>query len=205
MENFAAFPATLTLIAVNVGASVLAWLSPPFMLGNLFHVASIREKREYHRLITSGFLHGGVFHLLINMFVLFQFGRYIEYQLGIVSFLIVYFAALIGGNLWALLENFRDPDYRALGASGATSGIILSFCLFQPFAMLLFFVIPMPAIVFGILFIVISSVLAQRENRVIGHEAHIGGGIAGLVATIIVAPQILSIFSRQVAAVLGGG
>ena len=139
------------------------------------------------------------------MFVLFQFGRFIEYQLGTLSFLIVYFASLLGGNLWALMENFRSPDYRALGASGATSGIILSFCLFQPFAMLLFFVIPMPAVVFAIVFIVISVILAQNENRVIGHEAHIGGGLAGVLATIAVEPRALGHFAEQVSAVLGGG
>ena len=204
METFYAFPATLTLIAANIAASVLAWLHAPFLNGNLFHVEAIREKREYHRLLTSGFLHGGVFHLLINMFVLFQFGRYIEIQLGTGPYLIVYFAALLGGNLWALMENFRAPDYRALGASGATSGIILSFCLFQPFAWLVFFIIPMPAIVFAILFIAISVVLAQRENRIIGHEAHIGGAIFGIIATLVVAPQTLSIFGEQVAAILGG-
>ena len=204
MENFALFPATLTLIAVNVAASIYAWLNPRFLLANLFHIEAVLKNRQYHRLISSGFLHGGVSHLLINMFVLFQFGRFIEYQLGTPSFLIVYFASLLGGNLWALMENFRSPDYRALGASGATSGIILSFCLFQPFAMLLFFIIPMPAVVFAIVFIVISVILAQNENRVIGHEAHIGGAVAGIIATIAVAPQSLSIFSEQISAFLGG-
>lgn len=205
MENFSLFPATLTLIALNVAVSIYGWLNPKFLLANLFHVEAVRRNREYHRLLTSGFLHGGVFHLLINMFVLFQFGRYIEYELGTPAFVFVYAAALLGGNLWALLENYNAPDYRALGASGATSGIILAFCLFKPFAMLLFFIIPMPAIVFGILFIAISVILAQRENRVIGHEAHIGGAIAGLVATIVVAPQSLSVFSQQVSQMIGGG
>ena len=204
MESFAQFPATLALIAANVLVSVFGWLSPAFLTGNLFHVAAIRQKREWHRMLTAGFLHGGLFHLLINMFVLFQFGGFVEYWIGTVNFIIVYFAALIGGNLWALMENFRVPDYRALGASGATSGIILSFCLFQPFATLFFFIIPMPAVVFAILFIVISAFLAQRESRVIGHEAHIGGGIAGILATIAVEPGALAHFGEQVSAFLGG-
>ncbi|MGB3624587.1 MAG: rhomboid family intramembrane serine protease [Henriciella sp.] len=205
MEQLTLFPATLTLIAINVAASLYAWANPKFLMGNLFWVQGVREKREYHRFLTAGFLHGGVFHLLINMFVLFQFGRIIEDILGTPKFLIVYFAALLGGNAWAYLENFRKPDYRALGASGATSGIILSFCLFLPFATLLFFVIPMPAVVFAVAFIGISILLAQNENRVIGHEAHLGGAIFGLVATMIVEPRSLSIFSDQVARVLGGG
>ena len=102
MDSFNLFPATLILIAVNVIASTLAWLNPAFLTANLFHISPIREKREYHRLVTAGFLHGGVFHLLINMFVLYQFGGFVEYTLGTPKFLIVYFAALLGGNLWAL-------------------------------------------------------------------------------------------------------
>ena len=205
MEALSQYPATLTLIAANVLASLYAWLNPAFLMGNLFHVAAIRQKNEWHRIVTAGFLHGGVFHLLINMFVLFQFGSIIEYSIGTGKFLVIFWAALLGGNLWALLENFRKPDYRALGASGATSGIILSFCLFAPFTMLFFIIIPMPAIVFAILFIVISAILAQREDRVIGHEAHIGGGLAGLLATIAVEPRALTQFGEQVSAVLGGG
>lgn len=205
MELLTQFPATLALIAANVLVSLYGWLSPPFLMGNLFHVAAIRQNREWHRLITAGFLHGGVFHLLINMFVLFQFGGVVERIIGTGGFLIVYFAALLGGNLWALLENFRKPDYRALGASGATSGIILSFCLFAPFAMLYVIIIPMPAILFAIVFIGVSAFLAQREDKVIGHEAHIGGAIAGLVATILVEPRALAAFGEQVSAYLGGG
>lgn len=205
MESFYQIPATLTLIGVNVFASLYAWSNPQFLMGNLFDVAAVRQRKEYYRLITAGFLHGGVFHLLINMFVLFQFGGIVESILGTPRFLVVYFAALIGGNVWALLENLNNPDYRALGASGATSGIILSFCLFLPFAMLFVFVIPMPAVVFAVLFIVISAMLAQRENRVIGHEAHIGGALAGLIATIIVEPRSLARFGEQVASVLAGG
>ena len=205
MESFSLYPATLTLIAANVLASIYAWLNPGFLIGNLFHVAAIRQRGEWHRLLTAGFLHGGVFHLLINMFVLFQFGSMIEYWIGTPKFLIVYFAALLGGNLWALMENFRRLDYRALGASGATSGIILSFCLFAPFAMLYFIIIPIPAVLFAILFIVISAMLAQREDRVIGHEAHIGGGLAGVLATIAVQPSALARFGEQISSFLGGG
>ena len=174
---------------------------------NLFHVGPILQGREWHRIVTSGFLHGGFFHLLINMYVLYGFGRLLEHPnvLGTGGFLIVYGAALLGGSFWSLLENRRKPDYRALGASGATSGIILSVCLFAPFATLILFVIPMPAVVFGVVFIVLSAVLAQRENKVIGHEAHLGGALAGLIATMLVRPDALSIFSEQVAARLGGG
>lgn len=206
MESISLFPATLTLIAANVLASLYAWLNPAFLMANVFDIAAIRQKHEWHRLVTSGFLHLNTFHLLINMFVLFQFGAVVETTIGTMGFLIVYAAALLGGNLWALLENFRTPTYRALGASGAVSGVVFSFCLFAPLTLLwVFFILPLPAFVFAVLFIVISTILAQRENRMFGHEAHIGGALAGVLATIAVEPASLSYFASQVASFFGGG
>ncbi|MEM1087917.1 MAG: rhomboid family intramembrane serine protease [Pseudomonadota bacterium] len=205
MDTLLQSPATFALIAANVIASFIAFSNPRFMDQNLFHVGPILHGKQWYRTVTSGFLHGDGFHLLMNMYVLYLFGRILEAQvLGTIGFLIVYFVSLIGGSAWSLLENRHKPDYRALGASGATSGLILSFCLFAPFAMLVLIVIPMPAIIFGALFIFISAMLAQRDNKVIGHEAHLGGALAGLLITMLVEPSALSIFSEQVVARLGG-
>ena len=206
MEEFAIIPVTSTLIAANVIASLIALFNLAFMEKNLFHVGPIRDNREYHRMLTSGFLHGGLLHLFVNMYVLYMFGGYVEYELGAVSYLIVYFAALIGGNAWALLENKNKPTYRALGASGATSGIVMAFILFRPFEQLMIFPIPffMPAVIIGVLFVVASAILSQRENKAIGHEAHLGGALAGILATIAVEPDTLSSFSAEVARALGG-
>ena len=207
MEQISAFPVTAMLVAANLAASFLAFSNPAFMNGNLFHVGPIVRGKEYHRLLTSGFLHGGLLHLFINMYVLWSFGSLIEGAFGPTKYLIIYFASLLGGNLWSLMENKSKPNYRALGASGATSGIILSFTLLAPFQELYIFPIPipMPAVLLAVLFIVVSAVLAQRENKVIGHEAHLGGALVGILATIAVEPRVLSHFSEQVARVLGGG
>ncbi|GAB5458573.1 MAG: rhomboid family intramembrane serine protease [Henriciella sp.] len=207
MEQIMAYPATSLLIAANVVASLIALSNRPFMEKNLFHVGPILQQREWHRMLTSGFLHGGLLHLFVNMYVLYMFGSLIEGALGTFGYLIVYFAALLGGNLWSLLENKIKPAYRALGASGATSGIVMSFTLFAPFESLYFFPIPIPipAVILAVIFIVASAILARRENKVIGHEAHLGGALAGILATIAVEPRALSIFSNQIAQALGGG
>ncbi len=206
MDQFMLIPVTSLLIVGNVIASFIALSNPRFLDKNLFHVGPILERREWHRMVTSGFLHGGILHLFVNMYVLFMFGGFVERVMGPVSYVIVYFAALLGGNAWALLENKNKPSYRALGASGATSGIVMSFILFRPFEPLMIFPIPffMPAVVLGILFVVGSAILAQRENKAIGHEAHLGGALAGIIATIIVVPGALSSFSNEVARALGG-
>ncbi len=206
MEQFLLTPVTSLLIAGNVIASLIALSNPSFMERNLFHVGPILDRREWHRMVTSGFLHGGIIHLFVNMYVLFMFGGFIEQVVGPVAYLIIYFAALLGGNAWALLENKSKPSYRALGASGATSGIVMSFILFRPFEPLMIFPIPffMPAVVLGIVFVVASAILSQRDNKTIGHEAHLGGALAGILATIALQPGALSNFSSEVARALGG-
>lgn len=207
MDQFMLIPVTSLLIAANVIASLFALSNAKFMEKNLFHVGPILSQREWHRMVTSGFLHGGILHLFVNMYVLFMFGGFVERTVGTASFLIIYFLALLGGNAWALLENKNKPFYRALGASGATSGIVMSFILFRPFEPLMIFPIPffMPAVVLGLIFVVGSAILAQRENKTIGHEAHLGGALAGILTTIVLVPGAFTNFSTQIAAALGGG
>ncbi|MEE2929273.1 MAG: rhomboid family intramembrane serine protease [Pseudomonadota bacterium] len=206
MDQLLLTPVTAILIAANTVASLIALSSGRFMEKNLFHVAAVLREKEWHRMVTSGFLHGGLLHLLVNMYVLYLFGGFVERAMGSTGYLIVYFGALIGGNAWALLENKNKPFYRALGASGATSGIVMSFILFRPFEPLMIFPIPffMPAVVLGVAFIVVSAVLAQRENKTIGHEAHLGGALAGLLLTILLEPAAFANFAGEISQALGG-
>ncbi|MFN7055435.1 rhomboid family intramembrane serine protease [Hyphomonas sp.] len=199
-----AFPVTLTLIALNVIASLIAFRNARFFNQNVLWVEPMRERGEWHRLISSGFLHVNGPHLFLNMFGLFMFGPVIERVLGGTNFLLVYLAALIGGSLWGYQWNRDNPDYRAAGASGALSGIVLAFCIIDPFSILLvFFVLPMWGIVFGIVYIGISYLFSQRADRVIGHEAHLGGAVTGLVTALLVEPRIWTNFVNQLAERIG--
>jgi len=181
-------PITFILLAANVLASFIAFSNPGFLSANLLTTNGVRAG-EVQRLLTSGFIHGSGVHLFVNMLTLYFFGPYLEQMLGPVNYLIVYFGALIGGSAWALVENWKNPNYAALGASGAISGVIVSFCVFEPFAMLyIFFAIPMPAIVFAVLYIAFSAAMTGRANKRIAHEAHLGGALAGLALTLILVP-----------------
>jgi len=200
MDSLIASPVTLGLLVLNVIASLIAFQNPRFMDQNILWIRPMRDRGEWYRALSSGFLHVNGPHLLLNMYGLFLFGPICEYVLGGVGFAIVYFASLIGGSVWAYLHNQNSPEYRAAGASGALSGMVLAFCLFEPFAILLaFFVIPMWGIVFGVLYVAISYAFSMRENRVIGHEAHLGGAVAGIIATLIVRPETWSEFVAQAA------
>ena len=204
MDSLFASPVTLGLLVVNVIASMIAFRNEAFMQQNILWVGPMRERGEWYRGISSGFLHVNQLHLFLNIYGLWLFGPICEYVLGGVGFVIVYFASLAGGSVWAYIHNRNSPDYRAAGASGALSGIVLAFCLFEPFAILLaFFVIPMWGIVFGVLYVAISYAFSMRENRIIGHEAHLGGAVAGVIATLLVRPETFSEFVAQAAARFG--
>ena len=159
MEQLAQAPVTVSLIVANVLISVAAWQNASMLNRGLFHIAPMRAANQWERGITSGFLHANGMHLFFNMYVLWIFGSVLEHPrvLGSVNFAIIYAVALIGGSAWTFLENLRNPDYRALGASGAVSGVILSFCLFAPLQQLYVFgIVPVPAVVFAVGFIAVS-------------------------------------------------
>jgi membrane associated rhomboid family serine protease len=198
-------PITLALVAANVAVSLLGFSNREFFEQNAFWIAPIKNANEYHRFVTSAFLHVSPTHLLINMYVLWEFGGELENALGVSRYLMLYFGALLAGNAWEYFDNINKPDYRAVGASGATSGIILAFSVLAPFATLgLFFIIPMWAIVAGVGFIVVSFFLSQRDNTMIAHGAHLGGALAGAVLTFLLVPGSLGNLIAEISAKLGG-
>ena len=159
------------------------------------------EKREkqYYRWVTSGFLHGSWVHLGINMYVFHEFGRHVEYwykgmfgpTMGAILFLVMYLLTIILADTPTYFKHQDNPNYSAIGASGGVSGILFAFILFMPWSMLgLFFVVPIPAIVFGVLYLWYESWSAKNSRDNIGHDAHFWGAIAGVVITIIYRPTI---------------
>lgn len=182
-------PVTVALIALNVVVSLIGFKNRAFFEQNAFWVDPIRQQGQWHRFVVSAFLHVNTLHLLVNMYVLFEFGGVLENVLGPTGFLFLYVASLLAGNAWEYVANYNKADYRAVGASGATSGVILGFCLLYPFAMLgLFFIIPIWAIAAGVGFIIISFLLSQRDNTMIAHGAHLGGALAGGAVTLFLVP-----------------
>jgi membrane associated rhomboid family serine protease len=198
MDSLFASPVTMGLLALNIVASMIAFQSRSFMEQNTFWIEAIRDRSEWYRVFSAGFLHVAIWHLAFNMLTLYSLGPVMERVLGGIGLSIVYFAGLLGGHLWAYTQNRNDGDYRAIGASGAISGVILGFCLYSPFSLLsFFFVVPVWGIIAGPAIIVISYFLAKREDRIIGHEAHLGGAVAGVIATLLVRPETLGEFIAQ--------
>jgi len=156
-----------------------------------FHIGSIRAG-EHIRMISSGFLHADLGHLFFNMFTLYMFAPVVINYFGDFSFILIYLISLVFGSLLTLVMHKNDYSYRAIGASGAVTGIIYSAILLQPDMMLgLFYVIPIPAYLFGIGYLLYSIYGMKAQNDNIGHTAHFGGAIGGYLITIIKQPSML--------------
>ncbi len=149
------------------------------------------RQKEYYRLLSSGFVHGSMNHLLINGFVLYMFGTAIEYQfsisfggMGSLVFLALYLTAIIVGDLPSHFKHKNNPSYSAVGASGATSAIVLIYCLLDPWNWFIY--PPVPAIIFGVGYIFYSS-WADKTNRAdgIGHSAHLYGALWGIIFFVV--------------------
>jgi membrane associated rhomboid family serine protease len=167
-----------------------------------------RESRgkEYYRLLTSGFVHADWTHLLVNMFVLYSFGQYIESYIaslfgptwGKIIFVGLYLLNIIIANIPTTMRHKDDPSFSSIGASGAVSGMVFIFILLRPWEMLyLFFVIPVPAIIAGVGYLIYSSWAANREHGRIDHSAHFAGAIAGMAMMIMLNSQIAGDFVQR--------
>ncbi|WP_282786919.1 rhomboid family intramembrane serine protease [Flavobacterium croceum] len=158
-----------------------------------FHVGSIRSGEQI-RMISSGFLHADWVHLLLNMYVLYSFSQGVISTFGNFSFLLIYFGSLLFGSLLTLTIYKNDYSYSAVGASGAVTGIVYaSILLFPESTVGVFFLLPMPSYVFGVLYLVYSIYGMKAQNDGIGHAAHFGGAVGGLVLTVIKMPELLQI------------
>jgi membrane associated rhomboid family serine protease len=112
---------------------------------------------------------------------------------GSLNYLIIYIISLYVGNYFTLQFHNKEPYYTAVGASGAVTGIVYSSIILYPEMKLimLFLPIPLPAYVFGICYLLYSIYGMNKNLGNIGHTAHFGGAISGLLVTILIKPQII--------------
>lgn len=200
------YPITLILIVINVAFSMAAFNQPLLKAKYMFNPYAVKHRKEWWRFFTGAFLHADLMHLAFNMIALYSFGKALE---GVVFKELfeakagLYFAGLyIGGLLFADIYSFEkhknDIWYNSLGASGAVSAVIFSFIIFFPFSTIGVFFIPMPAIVFAILYTIYSIYAGRRGGDNINHGAHLGGAVFGIIYTLIVYPDAAKIFMDQI-------
>ena len=119
------------LIGITVFVSYRGFNNYSFFEQYKFQVTRILNGDKI-RLLSSGFLHADWIHLILNMYVLFIFGKIVIHRFGDLPFLLVYFGSLLAGSLYSLYYHKKEPYYSAIGASGAVSGIVFSCILLHP-------------------------------------------------------------------------
>ncbi|UOK41876.1 MULTISPECIES: rhomboid family intramembrane serine protease [Flavobacterium] len=186
-------PVLLLIIAATAITSFKGFGDQSFFRKYEFHIGSIRAG-EHIRMITSAFLHGDVGHLLFNMLTLYFFAPVVIQNFDAFTFLAIYFGSLICGSLLTLYFHHNDYYYRAIGASGAVTGVLYSAILLYPdMSLYLFFIpIPIPAYLFGIGYLLYSIYGMKAKNDNIGHTAHFGGAIGGYIITLAKVPTMVT-------------
>ncbi len=194
------FNHTITLIAITMIVSLMAFSNQNIMNRLIFWPPAM-QRGQYDRFITHGFVHADGTHLLFNMITLFFFGSVIEsfyrqffYDLGIVLF---YLGGLIFAILPSYLKHKNDTNWASLGASGAVSAVLFAYILFEPWKLILVFFIPVPAIIFAVLYVGYSVWSGKRGNSNINHSAHLWGAAYGVVMTIILEPRLIQHFLNK--------
>ncbi|WP_439479252.1 rhomboid family intramembrane serine protease [Chryseobacterium aquaticum] len=158
-----------------------------------FNVGAIMNRKEYIRLLSAGFLHADLMHLLFNMMTLYFFGPVILEGFGAVGFIIIYIGSILLGNIFSLFIYQKQPWYSAIGASGGVSGILFAAIAMAPkMSLFLFFIpVPIPGFVFGLIYFGYSvyMMLNPKQWDNLGHAAHLGGAFFGLVYAIANQPE----------------
>lgn len=200
---------TLIIVIVTAITSFLAFSNVNLVNELIFWPYRIWRNNEWHRLVTCGFIHADLSHLLFNMIALYSFGIYVESAFGqlfqgkgMTLYLIMYFAAIAGADIYNLFTQKDNYSYRSLGASGGVSAVIFASILLSPFSRIYIFLIPIgiPAFVFGPLYLLYCAYMARRGGDNIGHTAHFTGSVFGFIFPIIFAPELLPRFIQQLAA-----
>ena len=171
----------------------------------MFHPYTVSRGKKIYTFITSGLIHADWMHLIFNMFTFYFFAFKLETMIGSWQFGLLYFLGLVLSDIPTLVKHKDSFWYNSLGASGAISAVLFSYILFDPTTLLLVMFIPMPAVVFAILYLVYSWYMAKKGNDNIGHDAHFFGALTGLIFTVIAVPGIIPNFLHQIAAALGFG
>jgi membrane associated rhomboid family serine protease len=193
---------TYLIIGITAVVSFLAFQNVSLMEKLQFNAAQVIHRKQYYRLISHAFVHVSWTHLIVNMLVLYFFGRnvesYFEYFFGNkaeIYFVVLYIGGMLVSNIWSLIKHQNDYYYNAVGASGAVSAVLFTFIFLDPWEMLyLFAIIPIPGIVFGVGYLIYSYQMGKRKSDNVAHDAHFLGAVFGFIFPIILKPELFSRF-----------
>lgn len=205
MEEYLLYaPVASVIFVITLLTSLLAFYNEDLYGKMMLHPYSVSKGKYLYTVITSGLIHKDWMHLFFNMFSFYAFAFSLEGIIGHWQFALLYILSLILSDLPSIYKHKGDFWYHSLGASGAISAVIFSFILFNPMVkmMILPIPIPIPAIIFGVLYLVYCTYASKYSQDAINHDAHLFGALSGLMITICLYPKVIPYFIQQISAAI---
>src|SRR5215468_7169115 len=188
----------LTILAVMVVASITALLSPRLLERAVLRPYVIARRSDYWRLLTSGFVHADVAHLLFNLITFYSFAFTLERVIGTARFISLYFCGLLASGIGTCIKHRNEPNYASLGASGAILAVLFASIIYFPRSRLFILPIPIPipAPLFAVVYLAWSYYSSRTSRGGINHDAHIAGALTGIVFVALTDPQSIAALLR---------
>jgi membrane associated rhomboid family serine protease len=201
---------TLIIVGITILVSIMAMDKPELKNKLMFNAYMINQRKEWYRFFSNGLIHADWIHLLLNMYVLWMFGRGVEtmYKFesvyagkGVLFFILLYIGGLVMSSLYSYERHKNDIYYNSLGASGAVSAVMFAYIVLAPTTPLGLMFLPgiqIPAYLFGLIILSVEHYLSKRGNTGIAHDAHFWGAIFGVVFTIALKPSLAVDFIHKI-------
>lgn len=198
---------TLSIIVITTIVSIIGFRNTEIVYKLSMNPYSVANKKQWYRLFTGSLVHSDFAHLLINMFVLWSFGGYLEnkfvsfHQMGLipngaVTYLFLYVSGVIISSVPDMTKSKQSNAlYNSIGASGGVSAVLFASIFLSPWSNLYFyFFIPIPQILFAVGYLWYSFYMDKRSRGRINHKAHLVGALYGMVYLAILNVDFLTNF-----------
>ena len=203
---------TFLIIGLTSISSIMAFSNPAMMGSSLFYPFAIRERREWYRFLTSGFIHADFLHLFVNMYVLYSFGSILEQvylpfllnDKARLAYVLLYVVALVVSDIPSYFKHRYDATYRGLGASGAVAAVVFACIMIDPWpgggqGIYLFFIpVAIPPIIFGLVYLAYSAYMGKFGKDNVNHDAHFYGSVVGLLFPLLFEPGLFNSMIQQI-------
>jgi membrane associated rhomboid family serine protease len=184
---------TLAIVIITSIISLTALSNQKVIDDLIFNPPAIKNRNQWYRFFSCALIHGDLMHLIFNMYTLYSLGGLVEQYFklifgnaGGILYVVLYITSQFLCLIPTYIKHQNDYHYRSLGASGAVSAVVFTGILLSPTTRLIVFIIPMPAFVFGIIFLAASIYLDKKgKGNTLNHSAHFWGALAGIVLFVI--------------------